>query len=140
MVGVLALGAVAAIVFAGIGFIVSATVTTDERLGELALLRALGLSQRQLSTWLTIEQVFLLAVGLIGGSALGLLLAWLVLPYSTLSATGAAVIPAPVIVVPWASILPVYAVTVAILVGAVLILARRMPEALVSRVLRAGGE
>ena len=140
VVGVLALGAVAAIVFAGIGFIVSATVTTDERLGELALLRALGLSQRQLSTWLTVEQLFLLAVGLIGGSALGLLLAWLVLPYSTLSATGAAVIPAPVIVVPWASILPVYAVTVAILVGAVLILARRMPEALVSRVLRAGGE
>ncbi len=140
VVGVLALGAVAAIVFAAIGFIVSATVTTDERLGELALLRALGLSQRQLSTWLTIEQVFLLTVGLIGGSALGLLLAWLVLPYSTLSASGAAVIPAPVIVVPWESILPVYAVTVAILIGAVLVLARRMPASSVTGILRAGGE
>ena len=57
--------------------------------------------------WLTLEQVFLVAVGLVGGVLLGLLLAWLVLPYATLSASGAAVVPAPVIVVPWATILPV---------------------------------
>ncbi len=140
VVGVLVLGALASIVFAAIGFIVSATVTTDERLGELALLRALGLSQRQLATWLTMEQVFLVVVGLVGGSALGLLLAWLVLPYSTLSASGAAVVPPPVIVVPWQTIVPVYLAVLVVLVGAVLVLARQVPESRVSRVLRAGGE
>jgi hypothetical protein len=138
VVGVLGLGALAALAFAMIGFLVSATVSTSERQGELALLRALGLSGHQLSAWLTLEQVFLLAVGLLGGSALGLLLAWLVLPYSTLSASGAAVVPAPVIVVPWETILPAFAGATAILLAAVWILARQVPERRVSGILRAG--
>ena len=138
IIGALVLGALAAVVFAAIGFLVGATVSTSERLGELALLRALGLSGRQLSSWLTLEQLFLLAVGLIGGSLLGALLAWLVLPYSTLSANGAAVVPAPVIVVPWEAIVPVYVVIGLILLASVSILARQVPERRVSRVLRAG--
>lgn len=138
IVGALGLGALAAIVFAAIGFIVGATVSTSERLGELALLRALGLSGRQLSAWLTLEQVFLLTVGIVGGSLLGWLLAWLVLPYSTLDVTGAAVVPTPVIVVPWAVILPVDLVLAVVLLGTVSILARQVPERRVSRVLRAG--
>ena len=138
IVGALALGALAAIVFAAIGFIVGATVSTSERLGELALLRALGLSGRQLSAWLTLEQVFLLGVGLVGGSLLGVLLAWLVLPYSTLDVTGAAVVPTPVVVVPWSIIVPVDIVLAVVLLGTVSILARQVPERRVSRVLRAG--
>ena len=108
VVGALGLGAVAAVVFAAIGFLVGSAVSTTERIPELALLRALGLSGRQMSSWLSLEQVFLLVVGLVGGALLGLLLAWLVLPYSTLDPTGAAVVPTPVIVVPWAAILPIY--------------------------------
>ncbi|HSS35954.1 MAG TPA: FtsX-like permease family protein, partial [Patescibacteria group bacterium] len=138
IVGALALGALAAVVFAAIGFVVGATVSTSERLGELALLRALGLSGRQLAAWLTLEQVFLLTVGLVGGSLLGALLAWLVLPYSTLDVTGAAVVPTPVIVVPWEAILPVYFVLAVVLLGTVSILARQVPERRMSRVLRAG--
>ncbi len=138
VVGALGLGALAALAFAMIGFLVSATVSTSERQGELALLRALGLSGRQLSAWLTLEQIFLLAVGLLGGSALGLLLAWLVLPYSTLSVSGTAVVPSPVIVVPWETIVPVYAGATAILLAAVWILARQVPERRVSGILRAG--
>ena len=138
IVGALGLGALAAVVFATIGFTVGATVSTSERLGELALLRALGLSGRQLSLWLTLEQVFLIAVGLVGGVLLGLLLAWLVLPYATLSASGAAVVPAPVIVVPWTTILPVSAAVAVLLLAIVAILARQVPERRVSGVLRAG--
>ena len=138
VVGVLALGSLAAIVFAVIGFVVSATVSTGERLGELALLRALGLSGRQLSAWLTLEQVFLLAVGLVGGSALGQLLAWLVLPYATLSPTGASVVPAPVVVVPWEIVLPVEVGLATGLIAFVLALARQVPESRLTRVLRAG--
>lgn len=138
VVGVLALGSLAAIVFAVIGFVVSATVSTGERLGELALLRALGLSGRQLSAWLTLEQVFLLAVGLVGGSALGQLLAWLVLPYATLSPSGASVVPAPVIVVPWEIVLPVEVGLATGLIAFVLALARQVPESRLTRVLRAG--
>lgn len=138
VIGVLALGSLAAVVFAAIGFVVSATVSTSERLHELALLRAIGLSGGQLSAWLTLEQVFLLAVGLIGGSALGVLLAWLVLPYATLSVTGASVVPAPVIVVPWEIVLPVELGLAAGLIAIVLVLTRQVPESQMTSVLRAG--
>jgi FtsX-like permease family len=140
VVGALGLGALAALAFATIGFLVSATVSTGERQGELALLRALGLSGRQLSVWLSLEQVFLLAVGLVGGSLLGVLLAWLVLPYSTLSASGAPVVPVPVIVVPWDAILPVYTSVTVLLLATTTLLARRVPERSVSRILRAAGD
>ena len=52
--------------------------------------------------------------------------------------TGAAVVPTPVIVVPWEAILPVYLVLAVVLLGTVSILARQVPERRMSRVLRAG--
>ena len=140
VVGVLGIGALAALGFAAVGFLVSVTVSTTERVSELALLRALGLSGRQLSTWLALEHVFLIAVGLVGGSLLGLALAWLVLPYATLSVTGAAVVPTPVVVVPWAAILPIDGITAIVLLGAAWGLARQVPGRRVSQILRAGGE
>ena len=60
LIGILALGSLSAMIFATIGFLVTATVSANERLGEFALLRALGLSTRQLSWWLSIESLFLL--------------------------------------------------------------------------------
>ena len=60
------------------------------------------------------------------------------LPYSTLDVTGAAVVPTPVIVVPWSIIVPVDIVIAVVLLGTVSILARQVPERRVSRVLRAG--
>lgn len=137
LIGVLGLGSLAAMVFAGIGFLVSSTVSTSERLGEFALLRALGLSAGQLSLWLSIENVFLLLVGLVAGSGLGLLLAWLVLPFATLTQTGAAPIPAAVVVVPWESLLPIYAAATVLLVASVLLVRRQLPDIRISGVLRA---
>ena len=54
---------------------------------------------RQLSLWLSIESIFLLGVGLAAGFALGFLLAWLVLPFATLTQTGLRPIPAPEVIV-----------------------------------------
>ena len=87
----------------------TATVSANERLGEFALLRALGLSMRQLSWWLSIESLFLLIVGLVAGAILGAVLAWLVLPFTTLTQTGAEPVPAPAVVMPLGILLPVYA-------------------------------
>jgi ABC-type antimicrobial peptide transport system permease subunit len=138
LIGVLGLGSLAAMLFAGIGFLVSSTVSTSERLGEFALLRALGLSAGQLAVWLSIESVFLLAVGLLAGSLLGLVLAFLVLPFATLTQTGAVAIPAPVVVVPWESIVPVYLAGVLMFVLSVWLVRRQLPDARISGVLRTG--
>ena len=137
LIGILAIGSLAAMVFAGIGFLVSAMVSTSERIGEFALLRALGLSTAQLALWLSIESVFLLAVGLFAGSLLGLVLAWLVLPFATLTQTGLAPVPAPVIVVPWEAILPIYVGAVVLFGVSLLLTQRQIPTVRISGVLRA---
>jgi FtsX-like permease family len=140
VIGALALGAIAALVFAAIGFLVNATVATAERLGELAVLRALGMSGRQLVGWLSVESGVLLVVGLAGGAALGALLAWLVLPFASLTATGAPPVPAPVVVVPFAVLAPVYALAIALLVTAVALAIRQVPGVHAGSVLRAKDE
>ena len=109
IIGALGLGALAALAFASIGFLVSAVVTSSERITEFAILRALGLSGRELSTWVTLENAFLLVFGLVAGTVLGIVLSWLVLPFATLTETGEAAIPTPEIVVPWAAMAPLYA-------------------------------
>ncbi len=137
LIGILGLGSLAAMLFAGIGFLVSSTISTSERIGEFALLRALGLSTRQLSLWLSIESIFLLVVGLVIGSALGLLLAWLVLPFATLTQTGLAPIPAPVVVVPWDALLPPYIAAVLLFIVSLWLVRRQLPDIRISGVLRA---
>src|SRR6185295_17178700 len=119
-----------------IGFLVSATVSISERIGEFALLKALGLAPRQLLLWLTIENLALLVTGLVLGTLLGLALAWLVLPFATLTSTGEPPVPAPVIVVPPEAAIPT-AILAAVLVLATVVLAiRQLPSARTSAVLR----
>lgn len=99
--GALSLGAAAAALFGAIGFVVSAAVAARERLSEFALLRALGLSTRQLSTWLSLENAFLLLVSLLIGVGLGAVLAWVVLPTVTLTAQATTVVPPVRVILPW---------------------------------------
>ena len=140
MIGALGLGALAALAFAAIGFVVSATVTTSERITEFAILRALGLSGRELAAWVSLENAFLLAFGLVAGSGLGLVLAWLVLPFATLTETGAAAVPSPQIVVPWPAILPIYGAALVLFVVTVAIVTRQVRRAGITTVLRSGDE
>lgn len=140
IIGALALGAVAALAFAAIGFVVSATVTTSERITEFAILRALGLSGRELAAWVSLENAFLLLFGLVAGSALGFVLAWLVLPFATLTATGEAAVPSPEIVIPWRAILPIYGAAVVLFLVTVAIVTRQVRRAGITTVLRSGEE
>ena len=140
VIGILGLGSLAALVFASIGFLVSVTVSISERIGEFALLKALGLGPRQLLLWLTIENLVLLVTGLVIGTLLGLLLAWLVLPFATLTTNGAPPVPAPVIVVPAESAIPTVALAVILVLATVVLAMRQLPSARTSAVLRARDE
>jgi hypothetical protein len=140
LIGALALGALAAVLFASIGFVVSATVSTRERLGEFALLQAIGLSHRQLSAWLSMENAFLLLVGLLAGTGLGLVLAWVVLPFVTLTQEATLAVPPVEVVIPWAIYGLLYLVAAAALVVTVVVIGRLLARVRVSGVLRSGGE
>ena len=140
VIGALALGSLASLAFAAIGFVFSATVSTSERLGEFALLHALGISSRQLSVWMAVESALLLVFGLVAGSCLGLLLAWLILPFATLTETGEPAIPTPVVVIPWEAILPLYALALVLLAVTIVVITRQLPRIQLSGVLRARDE
>ena len=71
-------------------------------------------------------------------TALGLLLAWLVLPFVTLTGDGAAAIPSPVIVVPWGSIAPIWLLSGVLLLVTVVAVRRQLPSNAIGGVLRAG--
>lgn len=138
VIGALAIGSIAALIVAIIGFVVSAVVSTRERLGEFALLRALGLSPGQLSAWLTIENAFLLAAGVVAGTGLGLVLSWLVLPFVTLTADARTVVPPVLVEIPWPAIGVVHLIAAVALVATVVVVGGILRRVPVSGVLRAG--
>ncbi|HEX5166983.1 MAG TPA: FtsX-like permease family protein, partial [Thermomicrobiales bacterium] len=129
MIGALSIGFVAAIVFALIGFVTSAAVSVRERLTEFALLRAIGLSPRQLAGWLLLEHGFLLVVSLVFGTLLGLLLSWLVLPQISVTQAATRAFPSVEIVIPWGTVTLLELAAIATLVavsGLLALLLRRI--------------
>lgn len=129
IIGALAIGTVAAGLFAIVGFIVSAAVSARERVTEFALLRALGLSPSQLAGWLSLENAVLASVSLVAGTLLGLLLAWVVLPFVTVTQGASTPYPPVALDVPWSLIAILELTAIVALATTVVVLAvivRRM--------------
>jgi hypothetical protein len=140
VIGVLGIGSLAALAIAGVGFLVSTTVSTEERIGELALLKSLGLAPRSLLSWLVAESAALLVTGLALGVILGLALAWLVLPFGILTSRGESPVPEPEVVMPAGALLPMVGLAALLLVAAGLLIRRILAAANTSAVLRARDE
>jgi FtsX-like permease family len=105
VIGALALGFVVAAFFAAVGFAASAAAAARARMLEFAVLRSLGLRTRQLTGWLSIENGLVVGLSLLGGTVLGLVVAWLVLPYVALGTSGEPPVPPVVVSVPWGLVL-----------------------------------
>lgn len=91
----------AALALAVAGFAMSATVSVRTRRLELARLQALGASRPSLVRSVMVEHVILGTLGLVAGLALGALLARVVAPLVTVSATGGRPVPQVVVHWPW---------------------------------------
>jgi predicted lysophospholipase L1 biosynthesis ABC-type transport system permease subunit len=139
-IGSLMFGFVAAAIFAGIGFAVNAAVSARERLVEFALMRAVGLSNRQLLAWLSLENAMLVLFGLVGGTLLGVLLAWVVLPLISITQEATEVVPGVIVVYPWQTILWLELAIIAVLGAAVLMLAVMLRRMGLGALLRIGEE
>jgi hypothetical protein len=105
VIGALALGFAVAAAFAAVGFAASAAAAARARMLEFAVLRSLGLRTSQLSGWISLESGLVVGLSLLGGTALGLLVSWLVLPYVALGTSGAAPVPPALVTVPWRLVL-----------------------------------
>jgi ABC-type lipoprotein release transport system permease subunit len=128
-IGALSIGFLAAAVFAAVGFAVSTTVSARERITEFALLRALGLSPRQLGSWMTLEQGVLVATSLGFGTLVGWLLTTFILPLVSVTQEGTKPFPNVAIVYPWDSVLALeigLVAVLAVIVAAMTLLLRRL--------------
>jgi hypothetical protein len=117
VIGALTLGLVVAAAFAAVGFAAGATASARARMLEFAVLRSLGLRTTQLSSWIGLESALVVVLSLVAGTVLGLLVAWLVLPYVGLGASGAAPAPPVHVVVPWPTVLSLLLAMAAVLVA-----------------------
>jgi hypothetical protein len=136
IIGALGIGFVAAALFAVVGFMVSAAVAARERITEFALLRALGLSSRQLSVWLSLENAALAAVSLATGTVLGLVIAWVVLPFITVTQGAATPFPPVEVDVPWTTIAALEVIGLVALAVTVVVLAWLLRRIALTSVLR----
>ena len=113
--GALVLGFAAALAFSVIGFAVNAMVSARERLTEFAIMRALGVSSRQVFGLVAVEQAFLVGLALAGGALVGVLVAHLVVPHIVLTVRATAPYPPVVLLTPWGSIVAMLAGILAVL-------------------------
>jgi len=99
--GVVSVGFLIAVALALLGLIVYAYLSLQQRLSEVAIVRALGLSQGQVRSLVLFEQVFLLGAAILGGIIAGLSTTQLFLPYLPIATN---VMPPFLVVMPWDAI------------------------------------
>jgi hypothetical protein len=138
IIGALLLGFVATGIFALVALVVSAAVSARQRRTEFALLRALGLSARQLSGWLWLENASLVLVSLLAGTFLGIVLSWVALPFITVTQQATTPVPGVLVLLPWDRILGLDVLVLIALGVAVSVLAVALRRLRVGSVLRLG--
>lgn len=138
-IGILWLGFLTTITLAATGFVSGTVMSLQERRAEIGVLRVLGLTTRQLSSWLVVENGLLVGFSLVFGSLVGLVVAWITLPFVTLSRAVAAPFPAPQIHIPWGILALMNLAMVLLLVGTSLLATRYLQGIRLSQVLKIGG-
>ncbi|WP_084965029.1 ABC transporter permease [Thermoactinospora rubra] len=138
--GALVLGFLAALLFAVLGFVVNAAVAARERMTDFGILRALGVSFRQLSGLLAVEQAFVIGLSLAVGTALAAGIAVQVVPRIVLTGQATTVTPGVLLDIPWGATLGMLAAVTVLLAAVLAALARTLRRQGLGRLLRIGDE
>ena len=117
--GALGAGFLASVILAVMSLVVTTVVSVRERTAEFAVLDALGLTRGQRRSWLVREQAAIVVFGVGVGTAIGLGLAYLVLPVTSSAQDGGSTFPPVDVIVPWARVLGLAAVVAATSMAAV---------------------
>lgn len=127
--GVLSVGFGAAALLTVLGFLLYALLSYQRRFVELGVLRAVGLSAGQMTAFLAAELAFLILMGGLIGTVLGIWISNMFIPYLQVGASPQSQIPPYVVYVAWPAIMRVYALFGALFVVALttlVVLLRRM--------------
>jgi len=122
---------VAAALLAVVGFVVSVVAAVRERQLQSALLAALGVGRAARAGQLCLEQLMLVLPGAAAGAAIGVVLAYLLVPAVTLTTGASAPFPPVLVVIPlgWIAWLALGIAAVPVLVAGVAAVVRPDPAA-----------
>ena len=121
--GLLSVGFGSAAFLTVLGFLLYALFSFRRRFIELGILRAVGLSARQMIVFVACELAFLILSGLTIGTALGAWVSELFIPYLQIGRTEAALVPPYLVEIPWPTIFTIYLLFALLFVVALSILA-----------------
>ena len=89
------------LVVSAIGFLVHAKVSFDSRRAELALLRTIGLSMKQMLFLVVLEQVMVIGAAVVLGIFMGAQMGSTIMPYLASSGENAVVVPPMAVQIDW---------------------------------------
>ena len=117
--GILSVGFMAAAVLTLLGFLLHAFISFRRRYIDLGILRAIGLSVSQMIGFLGIEQLVIIAGGITAGTALGIGVSYLFIPFLQVSTARHFDIPPFVVLIAWNDITKIYVIFAAMLILAI---------------------
>jgi putative ABC transport system permease protein len=106
--GLLSVGFIAAALLTVLGFFMYALFSLRQRFITLGILRAVGLSQRQMTIWVAFELAFLIVTGLTLGTLFGILISQIFIPYLQFGASAADVVPPFLVEIAWPAVFQIY--------------------------------
>jgi putative ABC transport system permease protein len=121
--GVLSVGFIASALATVLGFLIYAMFSFRRRFVELGILRAIGLSAGQMTLFLAWELAFLILVGLVVGTGIGIGISKLFIPYLQVGVGAAARVPPFVVETPWPTVIRVAELFGLLFVAALAVLA-----------------
>jgi ABC-type antimicrobial peptide transport system permease subunit len=144
IIGVMALGVAAALILALVGTLISSWVSITSRLTNFALVRALGMTPRQIAALLLWEQGFIYILALLLGTILSAMLMVFVAPTTSVLTDyhghiwngGAPNVPPVQLVIPYTQMLLLLGLFLLICIGALLLMARFVSHPSMSQTLR----
>ncbi|MBN1248511.1 MAG: ABC transporter permease [Anaerolineae bacterium] len=126
LLGLLSVGFSAAAVLTALGFVLYALFSFRRRAVELGVLRAVGLSERQMSVFVAAELAFLLGVGGAAGTGLGIWASNLYIPYLQIGGSVTSQIPPFVVEIAWPALIRIYVLFGLLFVVALIVLIRML--------------
>ena len=102
--GILFLSFAAILLLSAIGFLIYCYLTAQKRTLEFAVLRTMGFSRFQIAAVVGFEQCFVIGLGMIAGTLMGLRLGALMINYMGVTETGDSVLPPMALHVSWVTI------------------------------------
>jgi ABC-type antimicrobial peptide transport system permease subunit len=99
--GILFISFAAILILSAIGFLIYSYLTAQRRTLEFAVLRTMGFSKRQIALVVGFEQVFVIGLGMIAGTLMGMRLGSLMIRYMGLTETGDEVLPPMQLEINW---------------------------------------